>query len=59
MLKFDHLTAAQDNVRHASNDKDRLLVQLGAKSLERWIESQLTAPQKSAASAAAGGPAGN
>lgn len=28
MLKFDHLTAAQDNVRHANNDKDRLLVQL-------------------------------
>jgi len=28
MLKFDHLTAAQDLVRHANNDKDRLLVQL-------------------------------
>ena len=28
MIKFDHLTAAQDLVRHANNDKDRLLVQL-------------------------------
>jgi hypothetical protein len=28
MLKFDHLTAAQDLVRHANNDRDRLLVQL-------------------------------
>ena len=28
MLQFDHLTAAQDLVRHANNDKDRLLVQL-------------------------------
>lgn len=28
MLKFDNLTAAQDLVRHANNDKDRLLVQL-------------------------------
>jgi hypothetical protein len=28
MLKFDHLTAAQDLVRNANNDRDRLLVQL-------------------------------
>lgn len=28
MLQFDHLTAAQDNVRHANTDRDRLLVQL-------------------------------
>jgi hypothetical protein len=28
MLKFDHLTAAQDLVRHANSEQDRLLVQL-------------------------------
>lgn len=28
MLKFDHLTSAQDLERHATADKDRLLVQL-------------------------------
>ena len=28
MIKFDHLTAAQDIVRHANTDRDRLLVQL-------------------------------
>ena len=28
MLKFDHLTAAQDLVRHANSERDRLLVQL-------------------------------
>jgi len=28
MIQFDHLTAAQDNVRHANTDRDRLLVQL-------------------------------
>lgn len=35
MLKFDHLTAAQDLVRHANNDKDRLLVQLLTTMTER------------------------
>lgn len=35
MLQFDHLTAAQDNVRHANNDKDRLLVQLLTTMTER------------------------
>ena len=28
MIKFDHLTSAQDIVRHANTDRDRLLVQL-------------------------------
>jgi hypothetical protein len=28
MIKFDHLTSAQDLVRNANNDRDRLLVQL-------------------------------
>ena len=35
MLKFDNLTAAQDLVRHANNDKDRLLVQLLTTMTER------------------------
>jgi hypothetical protein len=35
MSKFDHLTSAQDLVRNANNDKDRLLVQLLTTMTER------------------------
>lgn len=38
MLKFDHLTAAQDLVRHANNDKDRLLVQLLTTMTDRIVQ---------------------
>ena len=41
MLKFDHLTAAQDLVRHANNDKDRLLVQLLTTMTERIVQLEL------------------
>jgi hypothetical protein len=37
MLKFDHLTAAQDLVRHANSDHDRLLVQLLTTMTERIV----------------------
>lgn len=38
MLKFDHLTAAQDLVRHANNDRDRLLVQLLETMTDRIVQ---------------------
>jgi hypothetical protein len=38
MLKFDHLTAAQDLVRHANNDRDRLLVQLLETMTDRIVK---------------------
>jgi hypothetical protein len=38
MLKFDHLTSAQDLVRHANNDKDRLLVQLLTTMTDRIVQ---------------------
>lgn len=38
MLKFDHLTSAQDLVRHANNDKDRLLVQLLETMTDRIVQ---------------------
>ena len=37
MLKFDNLTAAQDVVRHATSDHDRLLVQLLTTMTERIV----------------------
>ena len=41
MLKFDHLTAAQDLVRHANNDRDRLLVQLLETMTDRIAKLEL------------------
>ena len=41
MLKFDHLTAAQDLVRHANNDHDRLLVQLLTTMTDRIHQLEL------------------
>lgn len=41
MLKFDHLTAAQDLVRHANNDRDRLLVQLLETMTDRIVKLEL------------------
>ena len=40
MLKFDHLTAAQDLVRHATSDHDRLLVQLLTTMTERIVQRE-------------------
>lgn len=38
MLKFDHLTSAQDLERHATADKDRLLVQLLTTMTDRIVQ---------------------
>jgi hypothetical protein len=38
MLKFDHLTSAQDLERHATADKDRLLVQLLTTMTDRIVK---------------------
>ena len=41
MLKFDHLTAAQDLVRNANNDHDRLLVQLLETMTSRIVQLEM------------------
>ena len=55
MLKFDNFSAAQDNVRHATTDKDRLLVQLLTTMTDRIV--QLEARLDEVAPAAGANPA--